>query len=324
VSFAPRYSIVIRAAEMLNNIPQTYLCMQIHEYDITNTCDIVLLSAIIDRSLPEHPAYQVDIGISALRRVLCAYALRNPAIGYCQAMNIVSSVFLLHGNEEQAFWLLAACCEVLLPEYYNGRVVGAQIDSEVFSKLCQQHLPEVYSHLTSLQILTMLSVSWFLTLYVTVMDHHSAICVIDSFFVNGPKVLFQVGLAILKCIETKLINTSDEVDSMAVVSQFMSTIRSKALQNDKSMKDSDNSHNFLHKSPPPPPITVQEIINLAYQSYGFITNKEIYNMRNSARLRVGQVNQHQPILLHASLIYYIILCNDRLYLQLIRSQSSEV
>lgn len=66
------------------------------------------------------------------------------------------------------------------------------MDQGVLEKLTQVHLPELHAKLDELRMMKMISLSWFLTLFVSVMSYESAVNVMDCFFYDGAKVIFQV------------------------------------------------------------------------------------------------------------------------------------
>ncbi|XP_069703909.1 TBC1 domain family member 9 isoform X3 [Periplaneta americana] len=233
----------------------------------------------LHRSLPEHPAFQCDIGISALRRVLSAYAWRNPQIGYCQAMNIVASVLLIYCSEEEAFWQLANLCESLLPDYYNTRVVGALVDQGVLDDLTSEHLPNLHARLDELGMIRMISLSWFLTIFLSVMPYESAVNIIDCFFYDGARVIFQVALTVLEANQDKLLTCRDDGEAMQLLGDYLQGVYNEEGQITLRNKDGEN----INKS-----ISVQTLVYDAYSHYGFLTAGSIERLRLKYRLRVVQ------------------------------------
>ncbi|CDH56455.1 gtpase activating [Lichtheimia corymbifera JMRC:FSU:9682] len=149
----------------------------------------------LTRSLPEYPAYQTPEGIARLRRVLTAYSWKNPELGYCQAMNLVVSVFLIYMSEEQAFFMLTKLCEDMLPGYYGPSMYGALLDEHIFEEMLRDAIPDLHQHVSKTGIqLSISCMPWFLTLFVSSsMPLLFAFRVMDCFFMNGPRVLFQIG-----------------------------------------------------------------------------------------------------------------------------------
>ncbi|XP_075994456.1 TBC1 domain family member 9B [Genypterus blacodes] len=239
----------------------------------------------LHRSMPEHRAFQNEMGIAALRRVLTAYAHRNPGIGYCQAMNIVTSVLLLYCTEEEAFWLLVALCERMLPDYYNTRVVGALVDQGVFEELTRAFLPVLYEHMQDLGVISTISLSWFLTLFLSVMPFDSAVLLVDCFFYEGIKVTFQVALAVLSDNMVALLSCSDEGEAMTILGRYLDNVVNKQTV----APPIPHLHALLTSGDEPPPeIDVFDLIKSSYEKFGSLRSDVIEQMRFKQRLKVIQ------------------------------------
>ncbi|XP_054434001.1 TBC1 domain family member 8 isoform X1 [Pteronotus mesoamericanus] len=240
----------------------------------------------LHRSLPEHPAFQNETGIAALRRVLTAYAHRNPKIGYCQSMNILTSVLLLYAKEEEAFWLLVAVCERMLPDYFNHRVIGAQVDQSVFEELVKEQLPELAEHLNDPSALASISLSWFLTLFLSIMPLESAVNVVDCFFYDGIKAIFQLGLAVLDACAKDLCNSRDDGQALMVLSRFLDHIKN---EDSPGPPVGSYHHTFFSDNQESYPVTdIADLIRDSYEKFGDQSVEQIEHMRYRHRIRVLQ------------------------------------
>ncbi|EHH61118.1 TBC1 domain family member 8B, partial [Macaca fascicularis] len=251
------------------------------------TCNLATeeIERDLRRSLPEHPAFQSDTGISALRRVLTAYAYRNPKIGYCQAMNILTSVLLLYAKEEEAFWLLVAVCERMLPDYFNRRIIGALVDQAVFEELIRDHLPQLTEHMTDMTFFSSVSLSWFLTLFISVLPIESAVNVVDCFFYDGIKAILQLGLAILDYNLDKLLTCKDDAEAVTALNRFFDNVTNKDsplpsnVQQGSNVSDEKTSHTR---------VDITDLIRESNEKYGNIRYEDIHSMRCRNRLYVIQ------------------------------------
>uniref|UniRef100_UPI0035902CD9 TBC1 domain family member 9-like isoform X2 n=1 Tax=Myxine glutinosa TaxID=7769 RepID=UPI0035902CD9 len=239
----------------------------------------------LHRSLPEHPAFQSELGIAALRRVLTAYAFHNPRIGYCQAMNIVTSALLIFADEEGAFWLLVSLCERLLPDYYSNRVVGALIDQGVFEELLREHLPTLHCRLMDLGFIATTSLSWFLTLFLSVLPFESATAVLDCFFFDGVAAIFRLALAVLHANASHLLMCHDDGEAMQLLSRYLDNVINK----DSILPSVPHLHAILSADGKnQPTVDVYELIRAAEQKFSSVTFAIIERMRRKKRLEVVQ------------------------------------
>ena len=103
-------------------------------------------------------------------------------------MNLVTSTLLLvFANEEEAFWVLCAIIERILPEdFFAPSLLPSRACPLVLLDFVKGHLPKLYVHLTELGVdLTAICFSWFLSLFTDCLP----VEVTQHFLTLAPRIL---------------------------------------------------------------------------------------------------------------------------------------
>ncbi|THH08191.1 hypothetical protein EW146_g9072 [Bondarzewia mesenterica] len=201
----------------------------------------------VGRTMPLNVFFGGDgVGVHKLRRVLTAYSRRNTAVGYCQGMNLVASTLLLvHADEEEAFWVLAAIIERILPEdFFSPSLLPSRACPLVLLDYVQEHTPKLFNHLKQLGIdLPAICFSWFLSLFTDCLPVETLFRVWDVFLVDGLDVLFRVALSILRSNEQELLRC----ESIPAVYVALASLPTRMWQPDKLLQlEADLRSTIVH------------------------------------------------------------------------------
>ncbi|KAK0627569.1 rab-GTPase-TBC domain-containing protein [Immersiella caudata] len=206
-----------------------------------------------DSPQPTKPLPEPQI-ISSLRRVLHAFALYNPRIGYCQSLNFLAGLLLLFvETEEQAFWLLNVITRVYLPGTHEMSLEGSKVDLGVLMVALKDSLPNVWKQIggdelegtptkrfrgrrgkdggnkasgpgandpNRLPAITLCMTAWFMSCFIGTLPIETVLRVWDVFFYEGSRTLFRIALTIFKLGESDIKAVQDPMEMFGVVQAF--------------------------------------------------------------------------------------------------------
>jgi hypothetical protein len=169
------------------------------------------IRADIPRTMQEHAKFKTKKAQDELNRILSAYCVRNPTIGYCQSMSHVVGFLMMYYGEESSFWFLCSLLDNFLPsEFYSPSLLGVRTETEVFNRLVSEKMNKLYKHLIKYDIdLRVVSLKWFMCIYLLTFPLEVTARIWDCFLLEGISILFNIGLALLDINKNALLDLNE-------------------------------------------------------------------------------------------------------------------
>jgi hypothetical protein len=116
-------------------------------------------------------------------------------------------------GEENAFYVLDAMLseDKYLPEdLFDPTLNGLYCETHVLNGLVKERYPKIHAHLTRLDVnFVLFATKWFMLVYLNVFPMETSLRIWDTFFFEGYKVLFRIGLTFLHMNEAKILATTN-------------------------------------------------------------------------------------------------------------------
>jgi len=189
-----------------------------------NSLEVKQIEKDLCRTMPNNACFQAQdgIGTQKLKRILICIAYLYPDIGYCQGVGMIVCALLLFLEEEDAFWVMCAIIEDLLPHsYFSSTLIGVQADQRVLRQLIVSYLPELDTLLKEHDIeLSLITLHWFLTLMASLLPLTMLLRVWDIFFYEGSIALFRITLGMLRMKQPAMLTLENSAQIFNALSDL--------------------------------------------------------------------------------------------------------
>lgn len=192
----------------------------------------------ICRTFPYSEMFSSLSGQTSLFNILKAYSNYDSEVGYCQGMNFIAGVLLMHLDEEKAFWTLVS---IMFDRdwrslFKEGTPKLGKLLKELRNLLREKDL-EVFSHFQDLNVDFNLFSKYFLTLFMTDQEKGLGVRVIDRFLTFGEGVLVKLACKVIVSERRKVLAMKAEELMMFCIKEFGFCCLRYLLQKEKEMDD---------------------------------------------------------------------------------------
>ena len=160
------------------------------------------------RTFPSHPFFNRASAplIEPLQRVLLAFTLHHPHVGYCQGLNFVAGLMLLHGDEADAFALLCTLCERVLPGYHTPDMGGLHTAQAALLAVLGRTTPRTVERLRGEGVpIKEQTTGWLLCAFIDAFSLEATLRVWDLLFADGQVALIRAAASAFALHEERLL-----------------------------------------------------------------------------------------------------------------------